>query len=115
MKKLLLASLLALSAFSADLRFLVSAQAVTINNTTAVTIRAGLANTTNLQMYVRQSSTAQTVTLTLPDTTTIEIPSGGTLAFKFASNLNSGDIIGTVISGTGSCVLQVISTREVRQ
>lgn len=113
---LLLASLAIGIGEATDVKPWMSAQAVTVNNSTATTITTGgLANTTTVQMFIRGSSTAQIFTLTLPDATTIEVPSGGTLTLRVGTNLAGGSTIGTVLTGTGSAVLQVISLREFKQ
>jgi hypothetical protein len=107
--------LLSVSVEATDTRLFVSAQALAINTTPAVPVNAGLNNTTTVQMYVRTSGTAQIFTLTLVDGTTIEVPSGAVLTLKFASNLLAADRIGTVVSATGACTLQVVSMREVKE
>jgi hypothetical protein len=112
---LLLLFVAAAAAKATDTRLFVSAQALAINTAPAVPIIAQLNNTTTVQMYIRGSSTAQIFTVTLVDGTTIEVPSGATLTLKFASNLLAADRIGTVVSATGACVLQVISIREVKE
>lgn len=114
MKTLFLAILLAAHAAAVDVRTLISATALTVNNSTATTIRAGLQNTTTIQMYVKGSGTAQIYTLTLPDSTTIEVPSSGILTLRFATPLANGDIVGTILTATGSTAFQVISMREYK-
>lgn len=103
------------SLLGTDIKPFISAQAITCNNSTATTIFTFLNNTTTVQIFVRSTSTAQAFTLTLPDSTTIEVPSGATLTLRFGGNLSSGSTIGTIITATGSAVLQVITMREVKQ
>ena len=107
--------LLSLSCLAVNINQFASAQAITVNNSTATAIAAGIANTTTVQMYIRPSSTAQIFTLTFPNGTAVEVPSGATLTLRLGTNLVAGDAIGTVLTATGSAVLQVIYFREVKQ
>lgn len=114
MKRLISILALATSSFAGVLNQ-ISAAAIEVNSSTATTISCNLGNTTTVQMYIRPSSSAQVFTLALPNGTTVEVPSGGTLTLRSAQNLQAGDTIGTVITGTGAATLQVIFFRETKQ
>lgn len=111
MKKVAVA-LLAVSLWAADVGQYYLGQSITVNNSTAVAINVGLQNATTVQLYISPASTAQTFTLTLPNGSSIPVPSGGQLTLPFNTRMNAGDRIGTVVTGTGSATLVVISGRD---
>lgn len=93
----------------------VSGQFVSVNNSTATTLRNNLASATTVQLYLDPAGTAQIFTLTLPNGTTIKVPSGAVLTLRFATNLNSNDTLGTVITATGTISMQIVCLRETKQ
>lgn len=105
----------ALASWAVDLRNIINAQALTVSNTTNTPVRAQLQGATSVQMYIRPSSTAQIFTVTLADTTTIEVPSGASYTLRSATPFSSSDQICTIQTATSSAVLQVISTREIKE
>lgn len=112
--KVLFFSLFVVYAFAADLRTLVSARAVSVNNTTQTPIFSPLEGATTVQVYIRPSSTAQVFTITFPNGTAAEVPSGNSFTFRFGTTLRAIDQLGTVQTATGAAVLQVVGFRETR-
>jgi len=112
--KLILGLLLGWMLVAADLRQLVSARAVAVSNSTNTPIYSPLEGATTVQVYIRPSSTAQIFTVTLPDGTTAEVPSGNSFTFRFGTTLKATDQLGTVQTATGAAVLQVIGFKETR-
>lgn len=107
--------LLAVSCLATNINQFASSISLSVNNSTATSINAAIANTTTIQMYIKASSTAQIFTFSFPSGQTIEVPSGATLTLRTAANFAAGDAIGSVITATGAAVLQVIFIREVKQ
>lgn len=106
--------LLSLVCIAADLRTLVSARAVTVNNTAQTSVYSPLEGATTVQLYIRASSTLQNFTLTFADGTTAEVPSGNSFTFRFGTSLKATDRLCTVQTAIGSAVLQVVGFRETR-
>lgn len=89
-----------------------SAQTFNVTNSAATTITCPLDRANFVQIYIRESSTEQIFTLTLPNGTTVEIPSGATYEIgPLRLELAAGQTVGTVTTATGAAVLQLVAQR----
>lgn len=115
MIKTLLILLLAFLAQGAlDLTRYVSARSVSITNTVATPIYCPLEGATVVQVYIKGSSTAQIYTLTLADTTTVEVPSGNTFTLRVSQGMNATNVIFSAQTATSAAVLQVVGFKEMK-
>lgn len=110
--KLLALSLLCFSALGVDFSKLISARTVAVINTSTTNIQCPLEGATVIQVYIRPSSTAQVFTVTLTDTSTIEVPSGATFTLRSATSLKVNEVCFSVQTATGSANLQVVGIKE---
>lgn len=114
MIKLFFLLALSLAAWATDLTRLYSARAITVTNTGLTSVYCPLHGATVVQVYIRPSSSAQIFTLTLPDGTSVEVPSGNTFTVRVAAGLLITDKLFDVQTATGTAVLQVVGFKELR-
>ncbi len=112
MKRLTIAFLIGVCLLAQTAPRTVSAQVVNVVNTSALAVYNNLDDATTWQCYIRSSSTPQVFTLTLPDSTTIEVPSGQTFTLRSKKKIPVGAEVFRAQSATSAAVLQVIFFQE---
>jgi hypothetical protein len=111
-KTLLLLIFAAVGGWGLDLTQYVSARAIAITNTITTPIYCPLKDATTVQVYIRPSSTAQIFTLTFPDNTTVEVPSGNNFTLRISAGMKVTDVIFSAQTATSGAVLQVVGFKE---
>ena len=112
--KLVLLLSLTLQMFGADVAKLVSARSVSISVSGVTPIYCPLEGATAVQVYIKPSSTAQIFTLTFPNGTTAEIPSGNSFTLRVGVPMSTRDILFSAQTASSSAVLQVVGFKETK-
>lgn len=97
----------------ADLTKVVSARTISVTNGSQTDILCPLPGARMVQVFIPPSGTDQVYTITLEDTTTVEIPSGGIFTLRSKQKMKASDRVFQIQTATGTTDLQVIGMSEL--
>ena len=105
--------LLVLPLAAADLTKVVSARTISVTNGSQTGILCPLDGARMVQVFIPPSGTEQVYTVTLEDTTTVEIPSGGIFTLRSKQKIKASDRVFQIQTATGTTDIQVIGMSEL--